>query len=80
MNYSSVSLPYPRPREHLTRYAGVLAPNHAMRRRVCRYRESVREEERAQTKRNLVKRAQEALHAQPSQAALSCEPLPSGTW
>ena len=28
----------------------------------------------------MVKRAQEALHSQPSQAALSCEPLPSATW
>jgi hypothetical protein len=67
----------PRPREHLTRYAGVLAPNHTMRRRVCRDRESVREEERLQTKRNLVQRVQEARCAQPSQAARSCEPLPT---
>ena len=51
-----------------------------MRRRVCRDRESVREEERVQTQRNLVNPAQVALHSQPSQPALSCEPLPSGTW
>jgi hypothetical protein len=61
----------------LTRYAGVLAPNHTMRRRVCRDRESVREEERLQTKRNLVQRIQESMHAQPTQAARSCEPLPT---
>jgi hypothetical protein len=48
-----------------------------MRRRVCRYRESVREEERAQAKRNLVQRIQEARCAQPTQAARSCEPLPA---
>ena len=47
---------------------------------VCRDHESVREEERVQTQRNLVNRAQEALRSQPSLAALSCEPLPSGTW
>ncbi len=70
----------PRPREHLTRYAGVLAPNHAMRSRVCRDRESVREEEREQTRRRLIARMQEAVMGQPSQAVVSCEPLPSGTW
>jgi hypothetical protein len=60
----------------LARVRGVKAA-HAMRRRVCRDRESVREEERVQAKRNLVQRVQEALHAQPSHAARSCEPLPT---
>jgi hypothetical protein len=51
-----------------------------MRRHVCRDRESVREEERVQAKHNLFNRVQEALHAQPTQAARSYEPLPSGNW
>jgi hypothetical protein len=70
----------PRPLEHLTRYAGVLAPNHAMRRSVCRDRESVREEEREHARRNLHERARHAIHGLPSTAALSCEPLPSPKW
>ncbi len=70
----------PRPREHLTRYAGVLAPNHSMRRRVCRDRESVRDDLRDETRRQLLTRVQQALRSQPSQAALSCEPLPSASW
>jgi hypothetical protein len=70
----------PRPREHLTRYAGVLAPNHSMRRLVCRDRESVREEERAAVRQNLHQRVRHAIHGLPSTAALSCEPLPSPKW
>jgi hypothetical protein len=69
-----------RPREHLNRYARMPAPNHTMCRRLCRDRESVREEGYLQTKRHLVQRLQEALHAQPTQAARSCQTLPSGTW